>query len=379
MSKKFLQTSSMLTLIGLSFFSFSARSMDRDRLQQDAEFNQALGRGNPIPQNYPQPALGRGQVQQPNRLQQDAALNQALGRGNPIPQNYPQPIGGRGQVQQPNQLQRNLELNQERGSRPPAKIGNLPLAPNADTIANLSYAELALQFQIARDQISLLLENKAAACKIIKEMKNDNFYNESFPCDADDYDDDVVETLYQLSRTCNRQEVGSWIVNDVRTHKFSSLESLEKLEELLSPTQAHGQVQQSNRLQQDAALNQALGRANPIPQNHPQPTGGRGQVQQPSRLQQDATLNQALGRGHPTPQNYPQTAAGRGLVQQQNRPPVQYAYGGEVYDPDGDQILNPYGGFDVSPYDVQDDLRDYQRGIDINTWQGGDPSPDDEG
>jgi hypothetical protein len=58
MSKKFLQTSSMLTLIGISFFSFSANSMNQ--LQRDLDINQRGG--NPIPQNYPQPARGGGQL-----------------------------------------------------------------------------------------------------------------------------------------------------------------------------------------------------------------------------------------------------------------------------------------------------------------------------
>lgn len=94
MSKLLLKTSSAILLIGISLFSFSAKAMDR--LQQDAEFNQALGRGNPIPLNYPQYARGGGQVHQQNHLQRDLDINQR--GGNPIPLNYPQHARGGGQV-----------------------------------------------------------------------------------------------------------------------------------------------------------------------------------------------------------------------------------------------------------------------------------------
>ncbi len=93
MSKKFLQTSSVLTLIGISFFSFSANSMNP--LQRDLDINQRGG--NPIPQNYPQPARGGRPLHQQNQLQRDLDINQR--GGNPIPQNYPQPTRGGGQLQ----------------------------------------------------------------------------------------------------------------------------------------------------------------------------------------------------------------------------------------------------------------------------------------
>ncbi len=110
MSKKFLQTSSVLTLIGISFFSFSANSMNP--LQRDLDINQRGG--NPIPQNYPQPARGGRPLHQQNQLQRDLDINQR--GGNPIPQNYPQPARGGRPLHQQNQLQRDLDINQRGGN-----------------------------------------------------------------------------------------------------------------------------------------------------------------------------------------------------------------------------------------------------------------------
>lgn len=69
----------------------------------------------------------------------------------------------------------------------------------------------------------------------------------------------------------------------------------------------------------------------------------------------------------PAPLLHPQYARGRGQANQLQHDPRNQS---TPWD-EGDPLYQP---FDFSPYNAQSEVRDYKRGIQVNTWQGADPS-----
>jgi hypothetical protein len=86
----------LLIILGNLIEMNSVNAMENKRFEQDIQDQQRLGRGNPMPLIYNQPARGGGQVHQQTPLQRDLDVHQR--GGNPMPLIYNQPARGGGQV-----------------------------------------------------------------------------------------------------------------------------------------------------------------------------------------------------------------------------------------------------------------------------------------